>query len=75
MLVEIVKQRMDGVARRAVLVVMQDPAVARVFLDQFARGEVMLEVDDHGCLLVVGKKLHAFPAYANQGYRGRPNAA
>ena len=46
-LVEIVEQRVDGVARRALRVVMQDHAVARILLDQLARGEMVLEIDDH----------------------------
>jgi hypothetical protein len=75
MLVEVVEQGMDGVARRAVLVVMQDPAVARIFLDQFAGREVMLEIDDHGAPACKGKKLHAFPSYANQGCGSSPKAA
>src|SRR5712691_6726142 len=47
MLVEIVKQLMDGVARRALGVVVQDQPVARVLLDQLAWREVVLEIDDH----------------------------
>src|SRR5690348_5218086 len=38
---------MDRVARRAHGVVVQDQPVARVLLDQFARREMMLEIDDH----------------------------
>src|ERR1700687_3921518 len=47
MLVEIIEQRMDRVARRARSVVVEDQAVARVLLDQFARREMVLEIDDH----------------------------
>jgi hypothetical protein len=47
MLVEIVKQRMDSVARRAILVVAQNSLVSGVFLDQLARGEMVLKIDDH----------------------------
>ena len=46
-LVEIVEQRVDGVARRALRVVVQDQPVARILLDQLARREVVLEIDDH----------------------------
>jgi hypothetical protein len=46
-LVEIVQQRMHRVARRAVLVVVQDQLVAGIALDQLARREMVLEVDDH----------------------------
>ena len=46
-LVEIVEQRMDGVARRTLRVVVQDQPVARILLDQLARREVVLEIDDH----------------------------
>src|SRR5580704_11783075 len=46
-LVEIVKQRMDRIARRARGVVIEDQPVARVLLDQFARREMVLEIDDH----------------------------
>src|SRR5215204_838262 len=45
--VEIVEQRMNGVARRALCVVMQDQSIARILLDQFARREVVLEIDNH----------------------------
>src|SRR5829696_5627998 len=48
-LVEVPEQGMDGVARRAVLVEMDDQLVARVLLDQFARREVMLKIDGHFC--------------------------
>ena len=46
-LVEIVEQLVNGVARRALRVVVQDQPVARVLLDQLARREVVLEIDDH----------------------------
>ena len=46
-LVEIVEQRMDRIARCARGVVVEDQAVARVLLDQFARREMVLEIDDH----------------------------
>ena len=59
MLVEVVEQRMDGVARRAVLVEVHDQPVARVFLDQLARREVVLEIDDHrGPRMLVPGNLH-----------------
>src|SRR5258705_11757924 len=47
MLIQIVKQLMDGVARRALGIVVQDQPVARVLLDQLAWREVVLEIDDH----------------------------
>ena len=59
MLVEIVEQRMDRVARRALRVVVQDQPVARVLLDQLARREVVLEVDDHRRVLLMAT-LHQF---------------
>src|SRR5215204_5359420 len=46
-LVEIVQQRMNGVTRRALCIVVQDQSIAWVLLDQLARREVVLEVDDH----------------------------
>src|SRR6516162_11366500 len=46
-LVKVVEQRMHRVARRAERVVVQDKPVARIVLDQFARREMVLEVDDH----------------------------
>src|SRR5947207_10620835 len=48
---------MDGVARRAVLVEMHDQLVAGVLLDQLARREMVLEVDDH-LALVSSPKSH-----------------
>ena len=45
--VEIVEQRMYRVARRSQRVVIEHQAVARVVLDQFARREMVLEVDNH----------------------------
>src|SRR5277367_3092671 len=38
---------MDRITRRARGVVVEDRAVARVLLDQFARREMVLEIDDH----------------------------
>ena len=46
-LVEIVEQRMHRVARRARGVVIEHEPVARVRLDQLARREMVLEIDDH----------------------------
>src|SRR5262249_16227041 len=46
-LVQIVKQRMHRVARRAERIVMKHEAVARIILDQFAWREMVLEIDDH----------------------------
>ena len=47
-LVEIVEQGMHRIARRAERVVIEDEPVARVVLDQLARREMVLEIDDHG---------------------------
>jgi hypothetical protein len=47
MFVEIVEQRMDGVARRAQRIVMEDEPAARIVLDQFARRKMVLKVDNH----------------------------
>jgi hypothetical protein len=46
MLVEIVEELVNGVARRALRVEMQDQPVARVLLDQLAWREMVLEIDD-----------------------------
>src|SRR5215211_494150 len=47
-LVEIVEEAVNRVAWRAAFVVVHDETVAGILLDQLARGEVVLEVDDHG---------------------------
>ena len=47
MLVEIVEERMYRVARRSVVVVVEDEPVARIALDELARREMVLEADDH----------------------------
>src|SRR5215510_3387710 len=47
MLVEVVEELVDRIARRALRVVMQDQPVAGVLLDQLARREVVLEINDH----------------------------
>ena len=46
-LVEVVEQRMHRVARRTERIIVQDKPVARIVLDQFARREMVLEIDDH----------------------------
>src|SRR5262245_33776746 len=57
-LVEIVEELMDRIARRALRVVVQDQPVAGVLLDQLAWCEVVLEIDDHWRFLGI----HLFPA-------------
>ncbi len=46
-LVEIIEERVHGIARRPVLVVVEDKPIARIILDELARREMVLEVDDH----------------------------
>jgi hypothetical protein len=53
-LVELVQQRMRSVGRRAGRIELDHPRRARRGVDQLARGEVMLEIDDHCiCMLAV----------------------
>ena len=46
-LIEIIQQRMHGIAGRTILVEMNDQAISRILLDQFARREMVLKVNDH----------------------------
>ena len=46
-LVEVPQQSMYSITGRAVLIEMHDQLVARVLFDELARGEVMLEIDNH----------------------------
>src|SRR5829696_9584021 len=75
MLIEIVEQRMDGVARRAVLVVAEYPAGTRVFFDQLAWREVMLKIDNHGSLLVREKSFMPLPLRQIKGVAHLSKAA
>src|SRR5262249_30881080 len=62
MLVEIVEELVDGIARRALRVVVQDQPVARLLLDQLAWREMVLEVNDHRVTGPLAVSLPAAPA-------------
>ena len=70
-LVEIVEQLVDRIARRALGIVVQDQPVARILLDQFARREVVLEIDDHRRSL----SMAVLPIFSHGGARKRGSAS
>ncbi len=63
-LIEIIEERMHGVARRSVLVVAEDEPIAWIVLDELAWREVVLEIDDHREVPVVVGDFYLFTAYA-----------
>ena len=71
-LAEIVQQRMHGIARRALGVVIKYQAIARILLDQLARREVMLKIDDH-CFRPFSECVPCSPdcGKRNPGYKER----
>jgi hypothetical protein len=48
--IKIVEQFVRGIARSTGFVESDDQSVAQILFEQFARREVMLEIDDHGRL-------------------------